>query len=72
MAGRAGAGVSAALGKQEAAEAMRLLKPAVAMGYRNSYLFRTESALDSLRGRPDFRLLLLDLSMPAEPFARAN
>jgi hypothetical protein len=26
--------------------------------------------LDSLRDRPDFRALLLDLAFPADPFAR--
>jgi hypothetical protein len=28
--------------------------------------------LDPLRGQPDFQLLIMDLAMPAEPFARAN
>jgi len=32
---------------------------------------RTEYALDPLRGRADFRRLLMDLDMPAEPFARS-
>ena len=49
--------------------AMALLHKAVAMGYRNADTFRTESALDHLRGRPDFRLLLMDLAIPADPFA---
>ena len=26
--------------------------------------------LDSLRSRPDFQLLMMDLAMPADPFAR--
>jgi len=30
---------------------------------------RTEPALDPLRDRPDFRLLMMDLATPAEPFA---
>ena len=33
---------------------------------------RTEPALDVLRGRDDFRLLMLDLAMPADPFAAAR
>jgi hypothetical protein len=48
---------------------MALLKKAVAMGYRNPDALRAEPALDSLRGRPDFRLLLMDLAFPAEPIA---
>jgi hypothetical protein len=31
--------------------------------------YRTEDALEPLRGRDDFRLLMLDLAMPADPFA---
>jgi hypothetical protein len=30
---------------------------------------RIESALDSLRSREDFRLLMSDLTFPADPFA---
>lgn len=48
---------------------MVLLNKAVTMGYRNGDAYRTEDALDSLRGRDDFRLLLMDLAFPAEPFA---
>ena len=48
---------------------MALLHKAVAMGYRSPDAFRTEDALDPLRDRADFRLLMMDLAMPAEPFA---
>ena len=47
---------------------MDLLRRAVGMGYRNLDAYRTEDALDPLRDRPDFRLLMMDLAMPAEPF----
>jgi hypothetical protein len=40
------------------------------MGCRNADAFRTESALDPLRDRPDFRLLLMDVAFPAEPFSK--
>ena len=40
------------------------------MGFRYADAFRTESALDHLRGRPDFKLLMMDLAMPAEAFVR--
>jgi hypothetical protein len=33
---------------------------------------RTDPDLDPLRSRPDFQLLLMDLAMPAEPFARGD
>jgi hypothetical protein len=51
---------------------MALLHQAVAMGYRSLDAFRTEDALDPLRSRPDFRLLLDDLAFPADPFAPAG
>jgi hypothetical protein len=37
-------------------------------GYRAVYTYRDEDVLDSLRSRDDFRLLMMDLAMPAEPF----
>ena len=43
---------------------------AVGMGYRNGNAYRTEDALDPLRSRDDFRLLMMDLAFPAEAFAR--
>ncbi len=49
---------------------MALLRKAVAMGFVNADAFRTEAALDPLRGRDDFRMLMMDVAMPAEPFAR--
>jgi hypothetical protein len=39
------------------------------VGYRNPDAYRTEDALDPLRCRPDFQFLIMDLAMPAEPFA---
>ena len=69
LAGRPGSGVSAADGVDEAEKAMAGLRQAVAMGYRNPDAYRTESALDPLRNRPDFQLLMMDLAFPAEPFA---
>ena len=46
------------------------LRRAAAMGYRNLAQYRYEPALGPLRPRADFRLLILDLSFPAEAFAR--
>jgi tetratricopeptide (TPR) repeat protein len=66
---RAGSRVSAAEAASEAETATALLKRAVGMGYRNPDAYRTEDALDPLRGRDDFGILMMDLAMPAEPFA---
>jgi hypothetical protein len=46
------------------------LRRALERGYRNVNLIRKDPDLDPLRSRPDFQALLLDLSFPADPFAR--
>jgi len=71
-AGSHGSGVSAAEGKAEADQAMALLWKTLGMGYRDAANFRTESALDPLRDRPDFRLLIMDLAFPKDSFARGR
>jgi hypothetical protein len=35
-------------------------------------MYRYEPSLSPLRGRDDFQLLLMDLAMPADPFAAAR
>jgi eukaryotic-like serine/threonine-protein kinase len=69
LAGHPGAGMSAADGEEEAEQAMSRLYKAVGMGYRDAYAFRTESALDPLRSRTEFKLIMMDLAMPVSPFA---
>ena len=69
LARRAGSGVSADEAASEADAAMALLGGGVAMGHRSHDAYRTEDALDPLRERDDFRLLMMDLAMPADPFA---
>ena len=69
LASRAGSGVSAGEAEAEAEKAMTLLRRAVALGYRSA-AFRNEDALDPLRSRDDFRLMMMDLAMPAEVFTR--
>ena len=69
LAGRAGSGVSAAEAEQGALKAIDYLRQAVAMGYRNANEIRIESALDPLRSRDDFKLLMMDVAFPTEPFA---
>jgi hypothetical protein len=39
------------------------------MGYADADAFRNASALDPLREREDFRLLMMELAFPADPFA---
>ena len=51
---------------------MALLHEAVAMGYRSPDPFGTEDALDPLRGRDDFRLLMMDLEFPSDPSRRTR
>ena len=62
--------MSAAEAEDEADRAIAALFRAAGMGYRDARARRTESALDPLRSRDDFRLLMMDLAMPADPFAR--
>jgi eukaryotic-like serine/threonine-protein kinase len=69
VAGRAGSGVSAAEGPIEAERAIGILRQAVRTGFRDPDAYRSESALAPLRERDDFRLLMMDLEMPAESFA---
>jgi serine/threonine-protein kinase len=69
QASRRGSGLPAAEVAAEADRAMTDLRRAVAAGYRDLAALRTETALDPLRGRDDFRLLMMDLAMPADPFA---
>ena len=66
---RPGPGRSA-LADRYADEAMSALRRAVDAGYTEAETVRTDPALFVLRRRPEFRLLLLDMTFPAHPFAR--
>ncbi len=72
LAGKTGAGMSAAEAALEADAAMSLLHTAVAMDYRSLQAYRRQDAIDPLRAPPDFRILVLDLAMPVDPFSRAE
>jgi hypothetical protein len=67
--GRGASGTSAGLEPGLADQAMNDLRQAAAMGYRSPAVYRHEPALGPLRGREDFRLLMMDLAMPLEAFA---
>ena len=69
LAGRAGSSTWASQSEGEADVVMALLHKAAAMGYRDVDAYRTDEALDPLRGREDFRRLMMDLAFPADPFA---
>ena len=58
---------------RDAQKAMDWVKKAVAAGFntpRHLARIKQDPDLDPLRHRPDFRLLMMDLAMPAEPFIR--
>jgi serine/threonine protein kinase len=55
--------------RAEADRAMASLRDAVAHGYRHLPTLRIDPDLNVIRPRPDFQLLLLDLSFPTQPFA---
>ena len=59
-------------GGSQAEQAMQGLRQAVAAGYHNLGELRTDTNLDSLRSHADFRLLLMDVAMPADPFAHSD
>jgi serine/threonine-protein kinase len=62
-------GAGSAEASTESDRAVASLREAAAKSYRNPAAYHYEPALHPLRDRPDFRLLMLDLTFPAEPFA---
>ena len=58
-------GVPAREASAEADKAMALLNKAVSMGYRQFAKYDDETALDGLRSRADFQLLMLDSTWPS-------
>jgi eukaryotic-like serine/threonine-protein kinase len=62
-------GLTAADGEAEADKAMKSLRGAVGAGWRQAAHMRADADLDPIRSRPDFAMLMLDLAMPANPFA---
>ena len=72
LAGRSRPHASRAAVLEQSGSAMAALQKAVELGYRKVYAYQSEDALDSLRSRNDFQLMMMDLSFPSEPFTRAN
>jgi serine/threonine-protein kinase len=72
VAGAPGSGRPAGEGSVEFDKAMDTLRRAVSAGYKPFDWMRRDQDLDALRSPPDFQLLMMDLAMPADPFARAR
>jgi hypothetical protein len=64
-----GSGLMAADGRADADRAMVYLRQSVDGGLRDPRSIRQDTDLKALRDRADFRLLVMDLEMPADPFA---
>src|SRR5262249_24764890 len=62
----------AALSRSLGDRSVAALGRALARGYRNLGLISKDPDLDPLRERDDFRLLLLDLAVPPDPFVRGR
>jgi eukaryotic-like serine/threonine-protein kinase len=69
FAGLEGTGISAGAREVEAGRAIDLLRRAAAAGYKDAGAMATEIALDPLRSRGEFRLLMLDMVFPEDVFA---
>ena len=72
LAGRAGSGVPAAEGRHEADAAMARCTRRSRWATTALDAYRNEDALDPLRNREDFRLLMMDLAFPEPVFARGE
>jgi hypothetical protein len=68
LAGLPGSSMTASDGAIEAERAMDILRGIFATSYRDQGP-RTEPALDLLRSRPDFQLLMMDVAFPNDPLA---
>jgi tetratricopeptide (TPR) repeat protein len=56
--------------RRDADRAVAMVRRAISMGWADSSNLKNEPDLDSLRSRPDFQALLMDLDFPADPFTR--
>jgi tetratricopeptide (TPR) repeat protein len=55
--------------RRDADRALATLRRAVELGWADYGGLKNDPDLDSLRSRPDFQALLMDVAFPAEPFA---
>ena len=70
LASQPGSGIPPAQAESLADEAVGLLFKAVAQSKLRALEIRMEAALDPIRARGDFKLLMMDLAIPIEPFTR--
>jgi hypothetical protein len=70
LAGLEGTGTSPGERLRHADRAMDLLRKSAALGHRDRNAYQHDPGLSALRNRPDFKLLMMDLTMPAVPLAR--
>jgi serine/threonine-protein kinase len=67
-----GSGLTAADARSAADRAMKSLHKARAAGDPDLSLMKTDTDLDPIRSRPDFQLLMMDLTFPVDPFDRRD
>jgi tetratricopeptide (TPR) repeat protein len=72
VAAEPGSGLTTDERQTEADRAIQWLRRAIAAGYRKVNLIQTDPDLEPLRSRPDFRLLMMDLEFPDDPFSRED
>jgi len=72
VAPKTGSGLTAAVGQAEAELAVTTLHRAIAAGYSSLAWIRNDPDLIPLYRRPDFELLMMDLTFPDDPFATTN
>ncbi len=70
IAAEPGSGLSSAEVSNLGEQAVLALRRAAAAGFRDIGFMRRDTDLDSLRGRADFQMLLLDVGFPKNPFGR--
>jgi eukaryotic-like serine/threonine-protein kinase len=64
-----GSGLTVVARRAEADKAMDCLRRAIAAGWNQAGVMQFDTDLDPIRDRPDFRLLMMDVAMPSDPFA---
>jgi hypothetical protein len=72
IAAEADSGPTADEGQAEADHSMATLRHAIASGWRDWARIRTNSDLNPIQSRPESLLLMVDLAMPNDPFARGD
>jgi hypothetical protein len=60
---------SQTVAEQEARKAIDILKDSIASGYRTIAEVRADADFKALAGRTEFENMLMDLSLPSNPFA---